>query len=103
MSIEGMPVRWIWDADIRGLFDHGDHEWEVKLVQYRVADRRILPVKKSIAAIRSRWLCRKVSQRFAGGSGCDTPRAANSATAAIVKELKPPEIPHCGHSAARSR
>jgi RNA-directed DNA polymerase len=42
VSIERMPVKWILDADIRGFFDNVDHEWVMKFVQHRVADRRIL-------------------------------------------------------------
>jgi RNA-directed DNA polymerase len=42
VSIERMPVKWILDADIRGFFDDVDHEWVMKFVQHRVADRRVL-------------------------------------------------------------
>ena len=42
VSIERMPVKWILDADIRSFFDNVDHEWVMKFVQHRVADRRVL-------------------------------------------------------------
>jgi RNA-directed DNA polymerase len=35
-------VNWILDADVRGFFDNLSHEWLVKFVEHRVADRRIL-------------------------------------------------------------
>lgn len=35
-------VSWVLDADIRGFFDAIDHEWLMKFVEHRVADRRIL-------------------------------------------------------------
>jgi RNA-directed DNA polymerase len=35
-------VNWILDADIRGFFDHLSHEWMMKFVEHRVADKRIL-------------------------------------------------------------
>ena len=35
-------VNWVLDADIRGFFDTIDHEWLVKFVEHRIADRRIL-------------------------------------------------------------
>lgn len=35
-------VNWVLDADIRGFFDTLDHEWLVKFVEHRVADRRIV-------------------------------------------------------------
>ena len=30
------------DADIRGFFDHIDHEWLVKFVEHRMGDRRVV-------------------------------------------------------------
>jgi len=42
VAIERRPVRWILDADIRGFYDHVDHEWLLKFVEHRVADPRIL-------------------------------------------------------------
>src|SRR3974390_3029446 len=35
-------VNWLLDADIRGFYDHMSHEWTLKFVEHRVADRRIL-------------------------------------------------------------
>src|SRR5438309_3787407 len=35
-------VNWVLDADIRGFFDHMNHEWTLKFIQHRVTDRRIL-------------------------------------------------------------
>ena len=35
-------VNWVLDADIRGFFDAINHEWLMKFVQHRIADRRIL-------------------------------------------------------------
>lgn len=35
-------VSWVLDADIRGFFDAIDHEWLMKFVEHRIADRRIL-------------------------------------------------------------
>jgi len=35
-------VNWVLDADIRGFFDAIDHEWLVKFVEHRIADRRIV-------------------------------------------------------------
>src|SRR5579872_3388467 len=35
-------VNWILDADIRGFFDNMSHEWTMKFIEHRVADRRIL-------------------------------------------------------------
>lgn len=35
-------VNWVLDADIRGFFDNIDHEWLLKFLQHRIADRRLL-------------------------------------------------------------
>jgi group II intron reverse transcriptase/maturase len=44
-------VNWVLDADIRGFFDAIDHEWLVKFLQHRIADRRILRlIQKWLAA-----------------------------------------------------
>lgn len=42
VGIMRKKVNWIVDADIRGFFDNLSHEWLVKLVEHRIADRRIL-------------------------------------------------------------
>ncbi|MGH9364931.1 MAG: group II intron reverse transcriptase/maturase, partial [Thermoanaerobaculia bacterium] len=36
------PVSWILDADIRSFFDSVDHEWLLRIVSHRIADRRLL-------------------------------------------------------------
>jgi RNA-directed DNA polymerase len=35
-------VNWVLDIDIRGFFDAIDHEWLVKFVERRIADRRVV-------------------------------------------------------------
>ncbi len=35
-------VSWVLDADIRGFFDAIDHEWMLRFLQHRIADRRVL-------------------------------------------------------------
>jgi group II intron reverse transcriptase/maturase len=35
-------VNWVLDADIRGFFEAINHEWLVKFVEHRIADRRIV-------------------------------------------------------------
>jgi RNA-directed DNA polymerase len=42
LGIETKRVNWVLDADIRGFFDAIDHELLVKLVEYRIADRRVV-------------------------------------------------------------
>ena len=35
-------MNWVLDADIRGYFDAISHEWLVKLIEHRIADRRVV-------------------------------------------------------------
>jgi group II intron reverse transcriptase/maturase len=42
MGIMRKKVNWVLDADIRDFFGSISHEWMVKFLQHRIADRRIL-------------------------------------------------------------
>jgi RNA-directed DNA polymerase len=42
VGIMRKKVNWILDADVRGFFDNLSHEWLVKFIEHRVADRRIV-------------------------------------------------------------
>jgi RNA-directed DNA polymerase len=42
VGIQWKRVNWVLDADIRGFFDNMSHEWTMRLIEHRVADRRIL-------------------------------------------------------------
>lgn len=42
VGITRKKVNWVLDADIRGFFDTLDHGWLVKLLEHRIADRRVL-------------------------------------------------------------
>jgi group II intron reverse transcriptase/maturase len=35
-------INWVLDADIRGYFDAIDHEWLMKFIEHRIADKRVL-------------------------------------------------------------
>jgi retron-type reverse transcriptase len=41
VGIVRKEVNWIVDADIRGFFDNMSHEWTMRFIQHRVADKRI--------------------------------------------------------------
>ena len=41
VAIEQRKVSWVLDADIRGFFDTMDHEWVMRFIEHRVADRRV--------------------------------------------------------------
>jgi RNA-directed DNA polymerase len=42
VGIARKRVNWIFDADIRGFFDHVQHEWLIKFLEHRIGDRRVL-------------------------------------------------------------
>ena len=42
VGIQRKRVNWVLDADILGFFDQLSHEWAIKFIEHRVADRRIL-------------------------------------------------------------
>lgn len=42
VGIERGRVNWVLDADICGFFDAISHEWLMKFVEHRIADRRVL-------------------------------------------------------------
>ncbi len=51
VGITQKKVSWVLDADIRGFYDAVDHEWLVKFVEHRIADRRIVRhIKKWLKA-----------------------------------------------------
>ena len=41
-AIKRKKVNWVLDADIRGFFDTINHEWLMKFVAHRIADKRVL-------------------------------------------------------------
>ena len=42
VGLKRRRVNWILDLDVRGFFDNVSHEWLVKFVEHRIADRRIV-------------------------------------------------------------
>jgi RNA-directed DNA polymerase len=42
VGIKKRKVSWVLDADIRGYFDAIPHDWLVKLLEHRIADRRVV-------------------------------------------------------------
>ena len=51
VGITRRKVGWVLDADIRGFFDAIDHDWMVKFIEHRIADKRVVRhVKKWLHA-----------------------------------------------------
>ena len=55
MGISHGKVNWVLDADIQGFFDAINHEWPLKFLEHRIADRRILRLIR-------KWLTAGVSE-----------------------------------------
>jgi RNA-directed DNA polymerase len=52
VGIQRKRVNWVLDADIRGFFDNLSHEWTMKFIEHRVADRRVLRlIRKWLKAV----------------------------------------------------
>jgi group II intron reverse transcriptase/maturase len=46
MGISTRPIGWILDADISAFFDTIDHDWMIKFLQHRIADKRLVRLIK---------------------------------------------------------
>lgn len=43
-TIQRQKVSWVVEADIRGFFDHVNHEWLVKMLELRIGDPRMIRI-----------------------------------------------------------
>lgn len=51
VAIEQQQISWVLDADIQGFFDAMSHDWIMRFVEHRIADRRVLRhIKKWLKA-----------------------------------------------------
>jgi RNA-directed DNA polymerase len=48
-AVMSQRVNWVIDADIRSFFDSVDHDWLMRMIEHRIADRRVLTLIR-------RWL-----------------------------------------------
>jgi len=55
VGIKSKKVNWVLDADIQGFFDNINHEWMLKFLKHRIADRRVLRLVR-------KWLRAGVSE-----------------------------------------
>ena len=69
------PINWVLDMDIKGFFDHIQHEWLLRFVGHRVADQRVLRLIK-------KWLRAGVSEQ-----GKWEPLKEGTAQGAVISPL----------------
>lgn len=75
VGITKRKVNWIIDADIRGFFDNISHEWLMKFLEHRIADRRMLRLLK-------KWLRAGVSE-----DGAWSPTKIGTPQGAVISPL----------------
>lgn len=77
-SIDKDKVNYIVDVDIKGFFDNISHEWMIKLLSHRIADKRILRLVKRLlrAGVVERGIQRR-SERGVPQGGVASPILAN--------------------------
>jgi group II intron reverse transcriptase/maturase len=75
VGITKRKVNWILDADIRGFFDNISHEWLLKFLEHRIADRRMLRLLK-------KWLRAGVSE-----DGAWSPTKVGTPQGAVISPL----------------
>ncbi len=46
MAISTKKVSWVLDADLKGFFDTIDHQWMMRFLSHRIADKRVLNLVK---------------------------------------------------------
>jgi group II intron reverse transcriptase/maturase len=70
VAIEKRKINWVLDADIQGFFDSISHEWMIRFLERRIADRRILRLVR-------KWLKAGVSEDGEwSGTTVGTPQGA---------------------------
>lgn len=78
VGIMRRKVSWVLDADIRGFFDAVNHEWLVKFVEHRIADKRVVRhIKKWLNAGVLEDGNRTYQETGTPQGGCISPLLAN--------------------------
>ena len=55
VGLRQRKVNWVLDADICGFFDNINHEWMIKFLEHRIADKRVIRLVK-------KWLRAGISE-----------------------------------------
>ena len=77
-EVEGGQVNYIVDADIKGFFDNVDHDWLMKFLGHRIADKRVLRyVKRFLKAGIMKDGAVRVSSKGTPQGGLISPVLAN--------------------------
>lgn len=76
--LEREKTNWVLDADIKGFFDHLDHEWIVKFIESRIKDPTIIRLVRRMlkAGIMRDFRYEETEEGAGQGSDC-SPVIAN--------------------------
>ena len=79
VGLRRRKVNWVLDLDVRGFFDNVSHEWLVKFIEHRIADRRVVRLiqkwlKAGVSVQVSRATARLGRRRVDGDEGRDAAR-----------------------------
>jgi group II intron reverse transcriptase/maturase len=75
VGIKSQKVNWILDADIRSFFDEIDHEWMMRFLAHRIADKRMINIIR-------KWLKAGVIE-----NGCRLPATKGTPQGAVISPL----------------
>ena len=75
VGIRQRKVNWVLDADIQGFFDNISHEWMMKFLEHRIADKRVLRLIQ-------KWLRAGVSE-----DGTWSPTTIGTPQGAVISPL----------------
>ena len=78
VMLEMRPTNYVLDADIKGFFDHIDHEWAVKFIESRIKDPNIIRLVRRMlkAGIIEDYIYEETQEGSGQGSVC-SPVIAN--------------------------
>lgn len=78
VMLEMRPTNYVLDADIKGFFDHIDHEWAVRFIESRIKDPNIIRLVRRMlkAGIVENYQYEKTEEGSGQGSVC-SPVIAN--------------------------
>lgn len=78
MGVISRKVNWVLDADLSGYFDTIDHDWLVRMLEHRIADKRV--VRYIIRCLKAGVVedgCWREQGRGSPQGGCISPLLAN--------------------------
>ena len=72
VMLEKRPTNYVLDADIKGFFDHIDHEWAVRFIEARIKDPNITRLVRRMlkSGIMKDYQCEKTEEGSGQGSVC---------------------------------